>query len=141
MNSINLIGRLTADPEMKESKGYKYCQFSLAVDRPMSKEKTVDFFNCTAFNKTAEIIVEYCRKGKQLGVNGILQTNRKDKVTYFTIAVNNITLVGSRDDDSKPKRAKAEEDLDDDFYDDEPKSKQTKTKDPKPMEDDDEYPF
>ena len=75
MNKIELMGRLTADVEIRKStnKNSKtYARFSLAVPRKLDKEK-VDFINCVAFGKLAEIINKYCKKGIQIIVCGTLQ--------------------------------------------------------------------
>lgn len=77
MNVVILTGRLTRDPELKFGQsGKAYSRFSLAVDRMFSKDGDVDFINCVAFGKTAELIGEYLRKGKKAGVTGKLQMNR-----------------------------------------------------------------
>ena len=76
MNLVVLTGRLTRDPELKFGQsGKAYSRFSLAVDRPFQKGEA-DFINCVAFGKTAELIGEYLRKGRKVGVNGRLQMNR-----------------------------------------------------------------
>ena len=76
MNVVILTGRLTRDPELKFGQsGKAYSRFSLAVDRPFSRDE-VDFINCVAFGKTAELIGEYLRKGRKAGVTGRLQMNR-----------------------------------------------------------------
>ena len=76
MNLVVLTGRLTRDPELKFGQsGKAYSRFSLAVDRPFQKGEA-DFINCVAFGKTAELIGEYLRKGRKVGVTGRLQMNR-----------------------------------------------------------------
>lgn len=78
INKVILGGRLTADPELKQTpSGVSVCQFSLAVNRRFSKEgeeKQVDFINCTAWRNTAEFISKYFRKGSSLCVVGQIQT-------------------------------------------------------------------
>ena len=65
MNQVLLIGRLTKDPELKYSQsGKAFCRFSIAVTKEFNRNET-DFFDCVAWNKTAEIIAEYMRKGKE----------------------------------------------------------------------------
>ena len=74
MNNISLIGRLTKEPELKSTtNGNKVISFCLAVDR-RTKDKATDWIDCVAWNKTAEIIAQYCHKGKMLSVTGSLQT-------------------------------------------------------------------
>lgn len=89
MNSVNLIGRLTKDPETRHTQsGMAVCRFTLAVDRGLSKDKkadaeskgqpTADFIPIIAFGKTAELITNYIAKGQQLGVTGRIQTSSYD---------------------------------------------------------------
>ena len=75
MNSVQLLGRLTKDPELKyEASGNAYCKFTLAINRAFKKDET-DFINCTAFGKAAETIAEYVRKGDQFAVTGRIQVD------------------------------------------------------------------
>lgn len=83
MNCIQLLGRLTADPEPKHTaSGKSVCSFDLAVKRKFSKDIT-DFIPCVAWEKTAEMIVKYFRKGQIIVVSGSLQTRKyEDKNGY-----------------------------------------------------------
>lgn len=100
MNNIVLIGRLTKDPEMKVSNNDKeYCLFSLAVNRPHEKG-TADFFNCIAFGKTAEVINQYCKKGKQVGIQGSIEFTKKDDKIYHSVKIASVELLGSSGDSS-----------------------------------------
>ena len=79
MNSTQLLGRLTKDPELKYgASGNAYCKFTLAVNRAFKKDET-DFINCTAFGKAAETIAEYVRKGDQFAVTGRIQVDVYEK--------------------------------------------------------------
>ena len=83
-NSIFLIGRLAADPEVKYSQGDNplcIARFRLAVDRKTRKEeeKKADFIGCTAFGKTAECIRDHVRKGTKIAVEGSLQSGSYEK--------------------------------------------------------------
>lgn len=77
MNSVILIGRLTKDPELRyiASNEKAVATFSIAVDRPFSKEKTADFFRIVVFGKVAENCATYLAKGRLVGVQGRLQNN------------------------------------------------------------------
>ena len=76
MNQVNLLGRLTKDPELKYgASGTAFCKFTLAVNRAFKKDE-VDFINCTAFGKAAETIAEYVRKGDQFARGGRLQVDK-----------------------------------------------------------------
>jgi single-strand DNA-binding protein len=109
MNSCNFTGRLTKDPELKTTQGGKnYTRFCLAVDGIKDKDgnKTADFVDCIAWNKSAEIIAQYARKGSKLGVSGRLHTTtyEKDgeKRKAVDVVVNEFELL-----DSKPKEQTA----------------------------------
>ncbi len=100
MNLVVLTGRLTRDPELKYGQsGKAYSRFSLAVDRPFQKGEA-DFINCVAFGKTAELIGEYLRKGRKVGVNGSLQMNRYEvngeKRTSYDVLVSAIEFLEAR---------------------------------------------
>ncbi|MGI6727113.1 MAG: single-stranded DNA-binding protein [Anaerovoracaceae bacterium] len=76
MNVVVLIGRLTKDPELRyiPQSETAVVNFTLAVDRPMAKEKTADFIRIVAFGKTAELCDRYLAKGRLVGVQGRIQT-------------------------------------------------------------------
>jgi single-strand DNA-binding protein len=79
MNQVFLIGRLTKDPELKYSQsGKAFCRFSLAVTKEFNRNET-DFFDCVAWNKTAEIMAEYLKKGKKIVIQGRLETGNYEK--------------------------------------------------------------
>ncbi len=74
MNTVILIGRLTRDPELRyTNSGHAVANFTLAVDRPFSKEKETDFIPIIVWQKQAEICAEYLLKGSQVAVEGRLQ--------------------------------------------------------------------
>ena len=78
MNSVQLIGRLTADPELKHTQSGTACvRFTIAVDRAYSKkdeERQADFISCVAWDKRAEMISRYFSKGDRIGVAGEIRT-------------------------------------------------------------------
>lgn len=78
MNKAILVGRLTADPELKSTPtGLNVCSFTIAVDRRFAKEgeeRKADFINCVAWRQTAEFISKYFSKGRMLGLIGSIQT-------------------------------------------------------------------
>lgn len=77
LNRVILMGRLTADPELKQTpNGISVATFSLAVDRNFSSkgaERQTDFINCVAWRQTAEFVSRYFSKGKLMAVEGSLQ--------------------------------------------------------------------
>lgn len=105
MNTVNLIGRLTKDPELKyTASGIAVCKFTVAVNRDFtnqSGEREADFINCTAFKKTAENLSNYQTKGSQIGVVGRIQTGSfegQDGKRVFTtdVIVDRIEFLGSK---------------------------------------------
>ena len=103
MNKVFLSGNLTRDVEVRYSQsGKAFAKMGIAVNRySKDKEKTVDFFNLTAFNKTAEFCGRYLRKGSRVLVEGTLQTSNyenKDgvKVNAVDILVDNIEFAGGK---------------------------------------------
>lgn len=92
MNKLFLCGRLTRDPEVRTAtNNMTVASFSIAVDRRFKKdgEPEADFFNCTAFGKTAEIIEKYCKKATKLIIEGRLQNDNyeKDGVKHYAVKV------------------------------------------------------
>ena len=101
MNNISLVGRLTADPERKQTQsGISVTSFTLAVDRPGSKDQT-DFLPCVAWRQTAEFVCRYFRKGQRIGLIGKL-TSRKyeDKNgnprTAYEVVADHVEFVESK---------------------------------------------
>lgn len=96
MNNINLIGRVSTELELKNSKDVTYIKFNLAVQRPMKKD-TTDFIPCIAFGKTAELIDKYVKKGERLGVNGQLISNqyesKGEKKSTYEVNIGSIDLI------------------------------------------------
>lgn len=91
MNNVSLIGRLTKDPDLKTTQsGLSVCRFTVAVDRPYSKEKQTDFINCLAWRQTADFICKYFTKGQRIALIGSIQTGsyEKDGSKVYTTEVN-----------------------------------------------------
>lgn len=110
MNLVVLYGRLTKDPELRYSQnGTASCFTSVAVNRPMSKEKrqeveangqpTADFIGIKAFGKTAEILSNYFHKGNRIAVEGKIATGSYEKngqTVYTTdVIVNRVHFIES----------------------------------------------
>ncbi len=78
-NKVILGGRLTADPELRQTpQGISVTTFSIAVNRRFTRtndgsQPTADFFNCTAWRSNAEFITRYFKKGNSICVVGTLQ--------------------------------------------------------------------
>lgn len=96
LNRVILIGRTTADPELKTAGDTPVCDFTLAVNR-RGKDSGADFFRCVAFRKTAETVAKFVRKGSELCVVGSVQiehyTDKEGtKRTAPKILVNEVAL-------------------------------------------------
>lgn len=110
MNKVILIGRLTADPELRQTQsGIASCRFTVAVNRKYKNEQTgeydADFISCTAWRQTAEFVSRYFTKGKMIALEGTLRTGKyQDKnhndVTHYTteVYVDNVEFVGGKND-------------------------------------------
>lgn len=75
MNKVVLTGRIVRDLELKETqKGTKVCEFTLATNRPMDREKA-DFINVIVWDKQAENLCKYQKKGNLIAVFGEIRTD------------------------------------------------------------------
>lgn len=77
MNSVSLIGRLVADPELRTTQsGVSYVNFRIAVDRRVrsGEERQADFITIVAWRQTAEFIGKYFAKGQRIAINGSIRT-------------------------------------------------------------------
>ena len=105
MNKAILIGRLTRDPELRTTPtGRNVCQFAIAVNRTYtsaSGEREADFINCVVWDKQAENLARYQKKGNQIAVDGRIQTRNYDdkdgKKVYVTeILATNISFLDAK---------------------------------------------
>lgn len=82
MNKVFLIGRLVKDPEVRTtSTGKKVASFSIATSdgKDQNGQEITQYFNCTAWEKKAEVIENYVKKGHKVAVIGKLQNRTWDK--------------------------------------------------------------
>lgn len=98
MNKSFLIGRLTADPQLsKTSKDKVFTRFQLAINRIGSEG--ADFISIVAWDKTAESIVKYMAKGRQLSVVGSIRTGSYEKngvkIPTFDVVADQVEFIGS----------------------------------------------
>lgn len=94
MNSVQLTGRLTRDPEVRYTDGgLSIARFTLAVNRRFKQENgpDADFIRCVAFGKTAEFIEKFFTQGRKMDLNGRIQTgsytNQDGQKVYTTDVV------------------------------------------------------
>jgi len=95
MNKVILLGRLTADPELRYTTGTNIpvCRFRIAVERPYQKageERQADFFSIVAWRAAAKFVSKYFRKGVRVLVEGNLRNNVYEDnqgVRHYTVEV------------------------------------------------------
>lgn len=100
-NSVHLMGRLTADPELKTfGDGAVVCNFTVAINRPVAKGEhpEADFVRCVAWRQTAEFLEKYFGKGDRVGIEGRIQvrnyeTKDGEKRTATEVQVERIAFI------------------------------------------------
>lgn len=117
MNSVQLTGRLTRDPDITYGgNGGTIARFTLAVNRRFKTEDgpKADFIGCVAFGKTAEFIEKYFRKGQKMDMNGRIQTgsytNQEGNKVYTTDVVAENVEFGESKSASEQDAASAQND-------------------------------
>lgn len=125
LNRVTLIGNLGQDPEIQESKaGIPFATFSIATPRGKSKggEPETDWHSCVAFDKTAENIGLYLKKGSKVCVEGAIRyetypnKDHKDVKMYSTkIVVNGFYMLDSKKASNEASQAEREPGQDDDI--------------------------
>ena len=120
MNSVQLVGRLTRDPEVRYTGGdsnMAVAHFTVAVNRQYKKdaEQTADFISCVAFGKVSEFIERYFQKGSSIGLNGRIQTgsytNKDGQKVYTTdVLVERVEFVGSKNETQTGNEQKKQND-------------------------------
>ena len=101
MNKVVLIGRVTKDIEVrKTNSGKSFTRFTLAVNR-RGKDAGANFITCVAWEKIADVLGAYVKKGNQIGISGRIETGKyedRDGKTVFTtdVMVEELDLLESR---------------------------------------------
>ena len=111
MNVVALVGRVTRDPDIRQSQGENptvVARYTLAVDRRGTKEKDkADFISMVSFGKTAEFIEKYVKKGTKLCIRGRIQTGsyEKDGKKIYTtdVVAEDIEFAESKKSQEQPK--------------------------------------
>ena len=111
LNKVILMGRLTKDPELRRTdSGKAVTTFTVAVDNGYGENKTTDFINCVAWEKTAEFIEKHFIKGKMIILVGRISTRnyegqdgRKNYVTE--VVVSEAYFADSKKDETAPKES------------------------------------
>lgn len=111
MNKIQIIGRLTADPELRSTgSGVQVCSFTVAVNRRFNRDET-DFFPVTVWREAAVNCNKFLAKGSQVGVCGSLQIRRYDdkdgiKRTAIDLQADEVEFLSARGDSPAPTNNK-----------------------------------
>jgi single-strand DNA-binding protein len=105
-NNTVLVGRITKSLEMKTTaNGVNVLSFTLAINKKVKDKDQVSFISCVAFNKTAEIVNQYCDKGSQILVDGELQSRSYEKdgrTVYITeVIVGRVVLLDNKQKSDK----------------------------------------
>ena len=110
LNCAVIMGRLTADPELRQTpSGVSVTKFTVAVDRRFAnkdEEKQADFIDVVAWRQTADFVCKYFKKGSMIAVQGAIQTRTyedKDgnKRKAVEIVADNVSFCGSKSDSAK----------------------------------------
>ena len=90
MNNVILLGRFTKEPELKKTyDGKSFIPFTLAVNKKNNRDEA-DFINCVAWEKTAELISMYFKKGHRIIVEGRLQSRTYERDVNGTLIKQNV---------------------------------------------------
>ena len=105
LNCVTLMGRLTADPEVRTTTtGKSVCTFSIAVDRSFARageQRQTDFINIVAWESQANFISRYFSKGSMIAIQGSIQTRpyedkNGNKRTAFEVIAREVSFCGSK---------------------------------------------
>lgn len=107
MNKVIISGRLTADPELRQTQsGVSACRFTVATNRKFKNDKgefEADFITCVAWRQIAEFVSRYFTKGKMIALEGCLRSGKyQDKnypdITHYTteVYVDNVEFCGDK---------------------------------------------
>lgn len=118
INKVILVGRLTREPEYKNVNGTSLVKYSLATNRTYvvngDKREDVSYVDCESWGKLADIIRQYCTKGKQILIEGRLKQDTWEaegkKMSKLKVVVENMQLLGSKSDSSSQNSGPGPED-------------------------------
>ena len=105
LNSVIIMGRLTADPELRTTpSGVSVTRFTVAVDRRFQRQgedRQTDFITVVAWRQTADFVTRFFKKGQMIAVQGSLQvSNYEDKNgnkrTNYDVVADNVSFCGSK---------------------------------------------
>jgi single-strand DNA-binding protein len=118
VNSVALIGRLGRDPEIRHTgAGKAVANFSIAVDYGFGDKKTTSWIPIVAWEKTAELVQTYCKKGSQIAVEGRLQERswqdkEGNKRTVLEVIANRLDFLTKAEKNSNSSQSERTEEFD-----------------------------
>jgi len=105
--SVQILGNVGGEPEVKQAGTVNICNFSVAVsdkftDRQGQHQQRTEWFKCSAFGKLADVCSKFCTKGKQVFIVGELRTNKWEdkngnKRESISLIVQKMKLLGAGD--------------------------------------------
>ena len=113
MNVVHLIGRLTKDPEFRQTKeGREVCRYCLAVNKEIKRDggPTANFINIITFGKTASFASEYLKKGMLIRISGSIETGSYKGKDGKTVYTTDVIATAHEFLEAKKKEADPEED-------------------------------
>ena len=110
MNNVTLIGRLTRNPEVRWNNYLAIARFTVAISRLPGKngeDRGADFINCVVFGRQAENCERFLAKGRQVGIQGRIQTgsyqNKEGRTVYTTdVVADRVEFLGGSNRSSEP---------------------------------------
>lgn len=111
MNVVVIMGRLTADPELRRTASQvAVSAFTVAVDRrfvPKGEERQTDFIDCVAWRRTAEFLCRYFHKGQRIAVTGELQMRQftdknGNRRTVYEVIAENVEFCEAKPQGNRP---------------------------------------
>lgn len=109
LNRVILMGRLTADPELRQTQsGISFVKFNIAINRKFKDnngEHQTDFISITAWRQTAEFVSRYFSKGQMIVIEGSLRNNNyedQNGVKHYSMDVlaDSVSFAGSSNDNN-----------------------------------------
>ena len=124
MNRVILVGRITKDPEVKQTQSnIPVASFTLAVNRQFadqSGERQADFIQCVVWRKQAENLARFVKKGALLGIEGRIQTRTyeaENGTRYVTeVLCDSIQFLESKGDSEPYEKEEQTSSLQEEFY-------------------------
>jgi|SRR5690554_641487 len=102
VNRVVLVGRLTKDPILRKTQsGKSVSSFTVAINRRFSQSDQADFVNCVAWEKTADFLTQYAKKGSLISLEGRIQSRSYDdkdgkRVYVQEVVAENVQLLESK---------------------------------------------